>query len=146
MSSKILVSCLAYCCFLFLTNCTENSQPLESEKSYVPFPPKLETGLVKAERAKVDLTYFAKINSGEFFMGSPKEEIGRSKNERKHKVRLTRPYYMSKFEITIKEWNEVFGDVLNKETTFFLPENQIDICKWFVNQTNSGPFKKNFSS
>ena len=75
-------------------------------------------------------------------MGSPKEEIGRSKNERKHKVRLTRPYYMSKFEITIKEWNEVFGDVLNKETTFFLPENQIDICKWFVNQTNSGPFKK----
>ena len=64
----------------------------------------------------------------------------------KHKVRLTRPYYMSKFEITIKEWNEVFGDVLNKETTFFLPENQIDICKWFVNQTNSGPFKKNFSS
>ena len=47
---------------------------------------------------------FAVVNPGEFMMGSPIGESGRSENEFLHKVRITRPFFISRFETTIHEW------------------------------------------
>jgi serine/threonine protein kinase/formylglycine-generating enzyme required for sulfatase activity len=46
------------------------------------------------------------IKSGEFNMGSPKNELGRPlDDEAQHKVKIT-GFWMGKTEVTIKEWNE----------------------------------------
>ena len=52
------------------------------------------------------------IDSGEFFMGSPEDEVGRSPNETRNRVRITQPFWIKKFEVTREEWNA------------FVPQNQ----------------------
>lgn len=49
------------------------------------------------------------IPSGEFTMGSPLSEPGRSQNEGQHKVRLTDGFWMGKFEVTQAQWITVMG-------------------------------------
>lgn len=45
------------------------------------------------------------IKPGSFVMGSPKEERGRSKNDwPPHRVNITKPFYMGKFEVTQAQW------------------------------------------
>ena len=39
-------------------------------------------------------------------MGSPPNEPGRSNDETLHTVRITKPFWMGKFEVTVEEWNE----------------------------------------
>ena len=46
---------------------------------------------------------------GEFWMGSPKDELGRSGNEDLHHVTLTKPFYMGVFEVTQKQYELVMG-------------------------------------
>ena len=48
---------------------------------------------------------FVKIEPGEFLMGSPESEDGRNPNELQHRVVLTIPYYISKLETTVDQWN-----------------------------------------
>lgn len=48
---------------------------------------------------------FVKIEPGEFLMGSPESEDGRNPNELQHRVILTIPYYISKLETTVDQWN-----------------------------------------
>ena len=50
------------------------------------------------------------IPEGEFKMGSPKDEWGRSDYEVQHKVTLTKPFYIGVFECTQKQWEYVMGD------------------------------------
>jgi formylglycine-generating enzyme required for sulfatase activity len=42
-------------------------------------------------------------------MGSPDNEKDRSSNETQHKVTLSRPFYMGKYEVTQSEWKKVIG-------------------------------------
>ena len=49
---------------------------------------------------------FVMIHPGEFSMGSPKNENGRSDDETQHRVRITKPFWISKFEVTNMEWNK----------------------------------------
>lgn len=46
---------------------------------------------------------------GEFWMGSPKDELGRTDNEDLHHVTLTKPFYMGVFEVTQKQYELVMG-------------------------------------
>lgn len=46
------------------------------------------------------------IPPGEFMMGSPGEEIGRSPAETLHRVRLTRPYFLGATEVTNSQFDE----------------------------------------
>lgn len=46
---------------------------------------------------------------GEFWMGSPKDELGRSDNEDLHHVTLTKPFYIGVFEVTQKQYELVMG-------------------------------------
>jgi formylglycine-generating enzyme required for sulfatase activity len=60
---------------------------------------------------------FALVPAGEFVMGSPKDEEGRAPpwgvggvNEMQHPVRITRPFYMSIYEVMQGEFETVMGD------------------------------------
>ena len=51
-----------------------------------------------------------RIEKGYFMMGSVDTELGRSNNEDRHKVTLTKPFYIGVFEVTEKQWNLVYGE------------------------------------
>ena len=98
---------------LFLSfSCSEegsNKASSNARPSSLPFPLTQNVELSKKELQKLETiefkSKFAKINPGEFLMGSPSRELGRGNDEKQHKVQITNLYYISKFELTIKEWN-----------------------------------------
>ncbi|MBW1828763.1 MAG: SUMF1/EgtB/PvdO family nonheme iron enzyme [Deltaproteobacteria bacterium] len=53
---------------------------------------------------------FVLIQAGKFSMGSPDKEKFRSKNETRHKVMLTRPFYLQTTEVTQGQWIEIMGE------------------------------------
>ncbi len=53
---------------------------------------------------------FVLLPAGEFDMGSPQNEAGRDDDEGPiHRVKIPNAFYMSKYEITQKQWREVMG-------------------------------------
>ena len=52
---------------------------------------------------------FALIPAGAFVMGSPLTEKGRREEEVQHKVKITKPFYMSTTEVTEAQWLGVTG-------------------------------------
>ena len=52
---------------------------------------------------------FAWIPAGSFVMGSPRGEKGRHSDEIQHEVRISRGFWIGKFEVTQGEWLEVMG-------------------------------------
>ena len=46
---------------------------------------------------------------GEFMMGSPASEVGRSDDEAPHRVPITKAFYLSETEVTQKVWQTVMG-------------------------------------
>ena len=49
------------------------------------------------------------VPAGTFRMGTPTDEKGREAQEVLHDVRLTKPYYLGRREVTQAEWTEVMG-------------------------------------
>lgn len=47
------------------------------------------------------------LPAGEFVMGSPESEAGREEQERAHRVRLTRPFYLGVTEVTQGQWQAI---------------------------------------
>jgi sulfatase modifying factor 1 len=52
---------------------------------------------------------FVLIPAGSFHMGSPKREPGYQGNERRHKVTLSKRFYMQTTEVTQGQWRTVMG-------------------------------------
>jgi formylglycine-generating enzyme required for sulfatase activity len=52
---------------------------------------------------------FVLIPAGIFIMGSPLNEPGRDGDERRHKVSLTRRFYMQTTEVTQEQWQAVMA-------------------------------------
>ena len=51
------------------------------------------------------------IPAGEFMMGSPSSESGRDSDEGPvHKVRITTPFYMGKYEVKQGDWQKLMGN------------------------------------
>jgi len=79
----------------------ETSTPTPSTPSPTPIP-KYSTNSIDME--------FVLIPAGEFDMGSPSSEVGRQDDEGPvHQVTISEPFYMSKCEVTQKQWREVMG-------------------------------------
>lgn len=56
------------------------------------------------------------LSAGEFMMGaSPGDEKASPTEEFRHKVRLSRPFYLGKFELSDKQWRFVMGKKPNPE-------------------------------
>ncbi len=70
----------------------------------------------KAKETEKDLgLMMLEIPAGSFMMGSPASEKGRYSDERRHKVKISRPFLMAKTEITQEQWDEV----MDEEPSFF---------------------------
>jgi len=50
------------------------------------------------------------IPAGEFQMGSPESKPDRFDNETQHLVKITKPYYLSAYEVTQEQYNKVIGE------------------------------------
>ena len=49
---------------------------------------------------------FSLVPAGEFVMGSPETEQGRHSDEREHRVRITKPFYMGCYEVTAEQFRK----------------------------------------
>ena len=84
---------------------------------------------------------FIRVPAGEFMMGSPPKEKGRGVDEGpQHHVRITKPFYMGKCEVTQEQWERVMG---NNPSHFTgdtkLPVEQVswNDCAEFVKKLNA---------
>jgi formylglycine-generating enzyme required for sulfatase activity len=59
------------------------------------------------------------VKPGEFKMGSPIDEFGRNNDENQHLVKITRPFWISKFELTNDEWNANVPALLKRGMPIF---------------------------
>ncbi|MCS7078766.1 MAG: SUMF1/EgtB/PvdO family nonheme iron enzyme [Chloracidobacterium sp.] len=50
------------------------------------------------------------IPAGAFCMGSPVGEAGRGDDEFQHRVRITKPFWLGKYEVTQAQWAAVMGN------------------------------------
>jgi formylglycine-generating enzyme required for sulfatase activity len=50
------------------------------------------------------------IPAGEFEMGSPMDELKRDDDEGQHRIKLTKPFYMGKFEVTQLQYREIMSE------------------------------------
>ena len=80
---------------------------------------------------------FRLIPKGNFLMGSPKNELGRG-DEQQHLVSIKKDFYISKFEITQKQWTEIM--VYNQSSQLgknfpIVDVNYVEV-KEFVKQLN----------
>ena len=72
----------------------------------------LAKNMGKAMETKIDLGKGVSLDmvlipAGKFLMGSPLTEVGRNKDETQHKVTITKPFYMGKYEVTNELWRSV---------------------------------------
>lgn len=68
------------------------------------------------------------IQPGEFLMGSPESEIGRSDNERQHPVLLTQGYWLADTTCTQELWEAVMGS--NPSNFKDDRENPVECVSW----------------
>ena len=101
-----------------------------------------KTGLPLEIRHKTTGMHLVLIPEGEFLMGCPEGERGRvSENESpQHKVRLTRPFYLGKYEVTQAEWQKVMPENPSKFKGDRKPVEGVSWteCDEFVKKLNDG--------
>lgn len=69
---------------------------------------------------------FVLIPAGEFDMGSPQNEAGRDDDEGPvHRVKIANAFYMSKYEVTQKQWRDVMGTDPSYFKSDSLPVEQV---------------------
>ncbi|MCK5097380.1 MAG: formylglycine-generating enzyme family protein [Desulfobacteraceae bacterium] len=72
---------------------------------------------------------FVPIYSGTFQMGSPESETGRRWNEEKHKVTISKAFYMQETEVTQGQWEKLVG--FNPSTATMLGKKYpVDTVSW----------------
>ena len=49
---------------------------------------------------------------------------------------------MGKFEVTVKEWNQVLGDFAKKEIRFIVPKEHEKLLNWFYEKREKPEFKR----
>ena len=50
------------------------------------------------------------LPAGEYMMGSPEAEQGRNKDELRHKVSISKPFYIGKFPVTQEQYDAIMGE------------------------------------
>jgi formylglycine-generating enzyme required for sulfatase activity len=80
------------------------------------------------------------VPAGEFMMGSPDSDRDAYGDEKpRHKVRITRPFYLGKYPVTQEQWESLMGDNPSK---FKGPKNPVEQVTWnycqaFVDKLNA---------
>jgi formylglycine-generating enzyme required for sulfatase activity len=84
------------------------------------------------------------IPAGEFMMGSPENEEGRYKDEGPvHKVKIPKPFYLGKYEVTQAEWKKLMANEpwAGKDFAKVSPSNAVSYvscgnCQEFIKKLN----------
>ena len=84
---------------------------------------------------KLDLVW---CPAGTFEMGSPESEEGRYKNETRHRVTLTKGFWLGKTEVTQRQWEAVTGSNPSHFKGAGLPVETVswDDCQEFIRKLN----------
>lgn len=69
--------------------------------------------------------------AGSFSMGSPDSEAGRSRDEKQHKVRLTRGFWIAKYEVTQKQYGALSASDSSRGNVAYDP---VAMVSWFEAQ------------
>jgi formylglycine-generating enzyme required for sulfatase activity len=83
---------------------TRDSEPVREETSVTQ--PGEERDFEIAPGVKMTMCW---IPPGEFMMGSPEGETGRQDDEVQHRVRITKGFWLGKYEVTHAQWRAVMG-------------------------------------
>jgi formylglycine-generating enzyme required for sulfatase activity/Leucine-rich repeat (LRR) protein len=68
------------------------------------------------------------IPAGEFMMGSPESDgIAASNAKPQHRVRITKAFYLGKYEVTQEQWEALMG---SNRSCFKGPKNPVERVKW----------------
>jgi formylglycine-generating enzyme required for sulfatase activity len=87
----------------------QQARKVESRKSRCNrFMPRKKTETIRVALQRI-AGKWVKVPKGSFWMGSPKSEVGRCKNETRHRVTLTNSYLMKATEVTKEEFSGVMG-------------------------------------
>jgi formylglycine-generating enzyme required for sulfatase activity len=78
------------------------------------YPPAPEARLAPTFRNSIGME-FVLIPAGEFRRGSDDNDTDLSSAKPVHKVRISRPFYVGKYEVTQAEWQRIMGNNPNKE-------------------------------
>jgi len=80
------------------------------------------------------------IPAGEFTMGSPANEVGRSEDEKQHPRVIRKPFYMGVTEVTQAQWQNVMGDNPSHFKGDGLPVEKVswEDCQQFVQKVGDG--------
>ena len=71
---------------------------------------------------------FVLIPAGTFEMGCSSDSEGCDDNEKpRHKVRLSKPFYLGKYEVTQRQWEAVMG---NNPSKFKGPDRPVETVSW----------------
>jgi formylglycine-generating enzyme required for sulfatase activity len=73
-------------------------------------------------------------------MGSPETERFRDKDETRHKVKLTRGFWLGKYEVTQRQWTRVMG---KNPAGFKNPDNPVEMVNWTDAQEFIGKLNAN---
>ena len=76
---------------------------------------------------------------GEFIMGSPANEKGRSEHETQHRVRLTKGFWLGKYPVMQRQWRNVMGSNPSEFNGDDLPVEMVswDDCQEFIRKVNA---------
>ena len=110
-----------------LRNCQRALRQLRGEPEPEPKPegkPGETKTITLPGGATMEMIY---CEPGEFWMGSPVEEEGRFDNETRHRVTLTKGFWLGKYEVTQRQWQSVMD---NNPSYFKSPERPVESVSW----------------
>ncbi len=94
-------------------------QKQAAEKANLPVEKKVDIG----NDVNMSLVF---IPAGEFEMGSPLEELKRDDDEAQHRIKITKPFYMGKFEVTQLQYRIIMNENPSKFTGDNLPVHNVN--------------------
>ncbi len=111
-------------CFgLFAASLLSAKEPKEAVSKTKSPPKELTVDLGKGVKLELVL-----IPAGEFLMGSPDSDKDARREEKpQHRVRITKPFYLSKYLVTQEQWEAVMG---NNPSHFKGPKNPVETVSW----------------
>ncbi|MBN1419585.1 MAG: SUMF1/EgtB/PvdO family nonheme iron enzyme [Planctomycetes bacterium] len=102
------------------------------EEAAEPEPPQDEARETAIDLGGGVILPLSRIPAGEFEMGSPDDEGGRCLDEGPvHTVRIERPLWLGKFEVTQAQWGRLMGE---NPSHFKGPENPVERVSWYDGQ------------
>jgi len=122
------VTCFLTLIIFLVSSCSEDQPDQDLQPTYIPFEKQLRKGPSKGELTKLfNRKDLAHIAPGEFWMGSPTDEQGRKSDEFLHKVKITKPFWIKKFEVSNSEWNQFVDEEQKKgEKIFWISGKTLD--------------------